>query len=282
MEAEMDAPYQGSPDVHVFPANLPLPGVGVLPVNAYLLMAEEPVLIDSGIGIDGDEFIAAVSSIVDPATLKWVWLTHDDADHTGSIRRIMELAPKATLVTHAFSALRMATWWPVPLDRVHAIRYGDEIHVGDRTLTAVAPPLFDSPLSTGVLDTSTGALFSVDAFGAILPESTQTLSEVPPEALAGGMLGWALFDSPWAHVTDRQQFGQILDNVRRLQPRKIFSSHLPAANGTSLEDFLTVLEKVPDAERFMPPDSQEFARMIEAMTQMQREGSADPEVAERA
>ncbi len=27
------------------------------PVNAYLLMAEEPVLIDTGIGVDGDDFI---------------------------------------------------------------------------------------------------------------------------------------------------------------------------------------------------------------------------------
>jgi hypothetical protein len=37
----MDALYQAAPDVHVLPANLTLPGVGVLPVNAYLLMAEE-------------------------------------------------------------------------------------------------------------------------------------------------------------------------------------------------------------------------------------------------
>jgi hypothetical protein len=35
----MDALYQAAPDVHVFPANLTLPGAGVLPVNAYLLMA---------------------------------------------------------------------------------------------------------------------------------------------------------------------------------------------------------------------------------------------------
>ncbi len=71
----MDALYQAAPDVHVFPANLPMPGVGVLPVNAYLVMAEEPVLIDTGIGVDGDDFIAAVSSIIDPHKLKWVWLT---------------------------------------------------------------------------------------------------------------------------------------------------------------------------------------------------------------
>ena len=63
---------------------------------------------------------AAVSSIVDLERLRWVWLTHDDADHTGSIQRIMELAPNAKVVIHGFSALRMGTWWPVPMERVHA------------------------------------------------------------------------------------------------------------------------------------------------------------------
>lgn len=272
----MDAPYQAAQDVHVLPVHLPLPGVGFLPVNAYLLMAEEPVLIDTGIGVDGEDFIAAVSSFVDPRQLKWVWLTHDDADHTGSIQRIMDLAPNAKLVTHWLSALRMGMWWPVPLDRVHAIRFGDEIHVGDRTLTAVAPPLFDNPMSTGVLDRSTGAFFSVDAFGAILPEPTQDTSDVPPEALAGGMLGWAMSDSPWAHIVDRERFSQVLDRVRQLQPTRIFSSHLPAASGTSLEAFLQVLERVPDAEPDMPPDAEQFAQMIAAMAEMQRGSAPEP------
>lgn len=270
----MDAPYQAADDVHVFPVNVPLPGVGVLPINAFLVLAEEPVLIDTGIGVDSDDFIAALSSIIDLNDLKWLWLTHDDADHTGSVQRVMELAPNATLVTHGFSALRMSTWWPVPMDRVHAIRFGDQIQAGDRTLTAVAPPLFDSPLSIGVLDESNGALFSVDAFGAILPEPTQDVTEVPREALAGGMVGWATSDSPWAHITDRSRFGQVLSNVRQLQPRHIFSSHLPAAKGTSLDEFLTVLETVPDAEPFMPPNAQEFAHMIEALNEMQRSGQS--------
>lgn len=266
----MDAPYQGSSDVYVFPANLSLPGVGVLPVNAYLLMAEEPVLIDTGIGIDTEDFLTAVSSFLPLEQLKWVWLTHDDADHTGSIQQVMELAPNATLVTHAMSALRMGTWWPVPMERVHAIRFGDEIHVGDRTLTAIAPPLFDNPMSTGALDQSTGALFTVDAFGAILPEATQDAADVPPDALAGGMVGWATTDSPWAHVTDRAKFSEVLDRVRQIRPTRIFSSHLPAASGTSTEDFLRLLETVPDAEPFMPPDAEQFAQMIAAMAAEQQ------------
>ena len=268
----MDAPYQGSSDVHVFPANLSIPGVGVLPINAFLLMAEEPVLVDTGIGMDTPDFLDAVSSVVPFDQIKWVWLTHDDADHTGSIQRVMELAPNATLVCHGLAALRMSTWWPVPLHRVHAMRFGDELHVGDRTLTAVAPPLFDNPMSTGLLDQSTGALFTVDAFGALLPEATQSADDVPPEALAGGMVGWALSNSPWVHVTDRVKFGAVLERVRKIQPSRIFSSHLPAAGGSSMDDFIKILEMVPDAEDQAPPSAEEFGMMIEAMTAEQQAG----------
>ncbi|HUP68398.1 MAG TPA: MBL fold metallo-hydrolase [Acidimicrobiales bacterium] len=263
----MDAPYQAAEDVHVLPTNLALPGLGaVLPINAYVLLAEEPVLIDAGLGVDGDEFLDALASIVDLAELRWVWLTHDDTDHTGSIQRVLEAAPQARLVTHAFSALRMGTWWPVPFDRVHAIRAGDRLPVGDRTLRAVPPPLFDNPMSIGILDEATGSLFSVDSFGALLPEATEDAAQVPHDVLAGGMVAWATADSPWAHIVDRERFGQVLDGVRRLQPTRIFSSHLPAASGTSLERFLEVLASVPDAEPAVAPNQQEFAHMVAAMT----------------
>jgi hypothetical protein len=261
----MDAPYQAAPDVHVLPAHLPIPGIGVLPINAYVLRAEEPVLIDAGLGIDSDQFVEAVSSIVDLAALRWIWLTHDDADHTGSIRRVMEAAPNARLVTHAMNALRMSTWWQVPLDRVYAIRPGDRIPVGDRTLRAVAPPLFDNPMSIGLLDEATGSLFTVDSFGALLPEATEDAAEVPHEALAGGMQAWAMADSPWSQLVDRPRFDAVLEGVRGLQPTRILSSHLPAARGTSLERFLEVLRSVPDAEPLSPPSQEEFAHMLAAM-----------------
>ncbi len=262
----MDSPYQAAPDVHVLPTHLPIPGSGmVLPVNGYVLMAEEPVLVDTGIGVDSDDFLDAVASIVDLDALRWVWLTHDDADHTGSIQRVLEAAPHARLATNALSALRMASWWPVPFDRVYAMRAGDRLPVGDRTLRAVPPPLFDNPLSIGLLDEGTGSFFSVDSFGALLPGATQDAAEVPHETLAGGMLAWALADSPWAHLVDRPRFGQVLEGVRRLQPTRIFSSHLPAASGTSIDRFLQILESVPDAEPAIAPDNEQFGHMLTAM-----------------
>ena len=260
----MDAPYQAAADVHVLPTHAPLPGA-VLPINAYVLLAEEPVLVDTGLAMDRDPFLDALTSIVSPADLRWIWLTHDDADHTGNIQQVMELAPQARLVTHAFSAFRMSTWWPVPMDRVHAVRVGDRVPVGDRTLRAVAPPLFDNPLSTGFLDEATGTLFSVDSFGALLPEPTNDASQVPAEALAGGMVAWATADSPWSNLVDRAKFSQVLDGVRRLQPSQILSSHLPAAKGTSLETFLDILETVPDVEPQPAPNAEEFGMMLQAI-----------------
>src|SRR4051812_5244198 len=110
----MDEPYRVGDDVHVLPSRMTVPGVGLIPIHAFLLMSERPVLIDCGLGEDAPEFIEAVRSIIDPGDLEWIWLSHDDGDHTGCLRQMLELAPNAKLATHGLGALRLHTWWSVP------------------------------------------------------------------------------------------------------------------------------------------------------------------------
>lgn len=260
----MDEPYRASSDVYVLPTHLPIPGVGNLLVNAFVLLSEEPVLIDTGLGIDGEAFAAALESVISPRDLRWIWLTHDDADHTGNIQTVMELAPQARLATHALGALRMSTWWPVPLDRVHALTLEQRLGVGDRVLRAIRPPVFDNPMSIGIYDESTGTFFSVDSFGALLPEVTEDAAEVPEDALIQGMVAWATFDTPWTHLVDEDRFEVVLDGVRELEPNRVLSSHLPSASG-SIEGFLKVLRSLRDAEPFVAPDQAAFEQMISQM-----------------
>jgi glyoxylase-like metal-dependent hydrolase (beta-lactamase superfamily II) len=260
----MDEPYMAGPDVYVLPTHLNAPGMGNLIINAYVLLAEQPVLIDSGIGNDTADFVAAVESIVPLRDLKWVWLTHDDADHTGSIQRIMDSAPQARLATPALGAMRMATWWPVPFDRVFALTLDTKLDVGDRKLRAVRPPTFDNPLSTGIFDEKTGTLFSVDAFGAILPEVTDNVADIPEADLRQSMVMWGAFDSPWTHLVDVDRFDAVLERVRRLAPTRILSSHLPAA-GNSIDQFLAIVRTLRDCEPFVPPDQAQFEQMLAMM-----------------
>jgi glyoxylase-like metal-dependent hydrolase (beta-lactamase superfamily II) len=91
----MDKPRQVTPDITVLPAHFPIPGAGFLPVNGFVIKAKEPVLVDAGMGMEGEEFMKALKSVIDPRNLKWVWITHDDADHTGNIQKVLEAAPGA-------------------------------------------------------------------------------------------------------------------------------------------------------------------------------------------
>ncbi len=214
----MDQPYRAGNDVYVLPSGLDVPGVGSLPVNSFVLLSEQPVLVDCGLAMDGPEYVECLRTVIDPSDLKWIWLTHDDADHTGNLQTIMDLAPNAQLATHGLAALRMATVWPVPLDRVHAVGPGDQLDVGDRTLLALRPPTYDNPMSTAIFDETTSSLFAVDSFGAILPRLSQDIDDFAEEELVGGMVAWTTFDSPWTHLTDRTLFAETLDEVRKLEP----------------------------------------------------------------
>lgn len=260
----MDKTHQPTPGVDILPSHLPVLDMGFLPVNAFVIRAREPVLIDTGLGIDSEEFMKALASILDLRTLKWVWLTHDDADHTGSIQKVLEAAPNARLVTNSLAALRMSSAWPVPMDRVHWLNPGDSIDVGDRKLTAFRPPLFDNPTAIGVYDHKLGALFSVDCFGAIIPSPVQNADDLDVGTLVQGLVTWASADSPWVHMVHPNRFSEALDEIRRMAPEKIFSGHLPPALGKT-EQLLTLLATVPASSPFVSPNQAALEQLLAQM-----------------
>jgi len=260
----MDKPHRLLPDIEVLPAHFPIPQIGFLPINAFVIKAKEPVLIDSGIGIDSDEFMKALKSVIDPKDLRWIWLTHDDADHTGSLRRVLEAAPRARLAAFSLAVLRLSTVRPLPMERVYWLNPGESIEVGDRRLTAVRPPLFDNPTTIGVYDSKSEAFFSADCFGGLIASPAQNIDEIDKEDLALGMTNWASADSPWAHMVEPARFSRTLDEIRRLAPKAIFSAHLPSALG-DIDRLLGTLAQLPASIPFVTPNQ---AALVQMMAQM--------------
>ena len=260
----MDKSRQVMPDIEVLPAYFPIPGMGFLAVNAFVIKAREPVLVDTGMGIDSEEFMRTLESIIDPQDLRWVWLTHDDLDHTGSIQKVLEAAPGARLAANSLAVLRMSTAWPVPLQRVYWLNSGDSINVGDRKLTAVRPPLFDNPTTLGVYDSKSEAFFSADCFGAIIPAPAQGADDIAEESLAQGMLSWASADSPWVHLVESREFRQALQRIRQIAPKMILSAHLPPARGKA-EKLLELLAMVPVSTPFVAPNQTALEQILAQM-----------------
>jgi len=257
----MNKSYQATSDIDVLPAHFPIPGAGFLPVNAFVIRAKEPVLVDTGMGIDNEEFLAALKSVIDLKDLRWIWLTHDDADHTGSIRAVLEEAPMARLVTNSLAALRMSTAWPLPMQRVYWINPGESINVGDRKLNAVRPPLFDNPTTLGIYDDKSETFFSADCFGAIIPAPVQDIEDITEENLSQGMISWASADSPWLHMVETKVFKEALNKIRGIAPKRILSAHmLPAEGKTDL--FLEWLIKVPASTPFITPNQSVLVQIL--------------------
>jgi flavorubredoxin len=258
--------YKAAPDVDVVTSTNAITGFGNLAINAFVIHADEPVLVDTGSVVQSDDFMAALRSVIDPGDLRWIWLTHTDFDHIGSLHRLLDENERLRVITSFLGFGIMGLGAPLPMDRVHLVNPGQTVEVGDRTLTAVRPPAFDNPITTGLRDDRSGIFFSADCFGALLDEVPERAEDLADEELRQGQVFWATVDSSWLHTVDRAAFASELDRIRALQPTMVLSSHLPAARGSSMERLLSALAEVPDAPVFVGPDQAALEQMLAGLT----------------
>ena len=252
-------------DVTVINDSLEVPGLGFLPVNAFVLHASEPVVIDTGLSLPDRDFVSVLSSVIDPTTVRWIWLTHPDRDHTGGLFRLLEAAPQARLVTTFAGAGIMSTERPLPLDRLYLLNPGQSLDVGDRTLHAFRPPLFDSPVTVGFYDDRSRACFSSDCYGAPLPSAALATApdvrEVPADQLRAAQHLWAAVDSPWVHNVDPAKYMRTVRTISDLDVATVFSTHLPPAIGLGPQ-LAAMLAGAPDADPFVGPDQAALEAML--------------------
>ena len=187
--------YRAAPDVDVVTSTATIADFGQLAINAFVVHGDEPVLVDTGSVVESDEFMTTLRSVIDPADLRWIWLTHTDFDHIGSLHRLLEENDRLRVITSFLGVGIMGLSAPLPMDRVYLVNPGQSVDVGDRTLTAVRPPAFDTPITTGLRDDRSGIFFSSDCFGALLEEVPECAEDVPAEALHRGQIFWATVDS---------------------------------------------------------------------------------------
>lgn len=248
------------PDTDLFCTHVPLPGLGVLPVNAYLIHAREPVLVDTGIGALRDDFVASLAARMDPADLRWIWLTHADADHMGALRAVMDVAPQARVVTNYLGVGKLGLH-QLPLERTWLLNPGQALDVGNRRLLALRPPVYDAPETMALFDTHTRQLFSSDCFGAVLAKAADSAAEVTAAELREGLALWATIDAPWLAQLDRETLAAACLPWRDLRPQRVLSSHLPPAE--EIEALLySGLQSARERAPFVGPDQQAFEQAI--------------------
>jgi glyoxylase-like metal-dependent hydrolase (beta-lactamase superfamily II) len=258
-------PFDVGDGITVVPSYLPVPGMGVLPANAFVLHGAAPILVDTGPCGAEDEFRRALTAAIDPAALRWIWLTHTDPDHIGSLQWALDAAPDARLITTYLAVGKLGLQMEIPMDRLYWVNPGTTIVLGDRRLEALRPPSFDAPETTAFFEHTSRTLFSADSFGSLLQSPTSDAADLPAGELADGMGLWSTIDSPWLTHTDRPSLDATLASLDALEATRVLSSHLPPATGmtTTLFDNLA---SVPGRPPWVGPDQAALEELLANVT----------------
>lgn len=273
--------HRPTDDVTVLAHAEEIPGLGYLPVNAFVLHADQPLLVDTGMPRCREQFLDLLWSAVDPGDLHYVWITHPDRDHTGALAQVLEAAPQARLVTTFMGYGIMSIEHDIPLDRVRLVNPGEQLDLGDRMLAGFRPPLYDSPVTTGFRDGRTGTVFTSDCFGAPLASADLAIGDdardVPAADLVGAMQLWAVADSPWVQMVDRARYADSLRGVGEAGLPLVLSTHLPPARDLG-DRLLDAIAAAPDVPLPPEPDQAALDAMLASFAPAQR-ASEDVSVA---
>jgi flavorubredoxin len=254
----MVASREVEPDLWVLGSSQASPGHGHLPVNAFVLAGDRPVLVDTGLPDERESFMEALRQVVPVGGLASVFVTHEDPDHAGNLGEVLAAEPQAELVLGWVTLNRLLeTSLDLPLDRVRIVGHGDLLPGTDERVQVVRPPLYDSPGTLGLHDGRTGALLTVDAFGTYLPEPMDDLDGLDDDTIRAGLTTFNLMNHPWVGLAEPRAFELAVDAAVHLAPRLVLSSHGAVARA-EISVLAEAMRALPGAAPYVPPDHDQF------------------------
>ena len=211
--------------------------------NAYLMLDEKTVLMDTVDRSVGDVFEENVEHVLAGRPLDYVVVNHMEPDHCATLAELLRRHPETVVVGNAKTFQMIGQFFPgLDLtDRSVTVAEGDTLSTGAHTLHFVMMPMVHWPEAMAAFDSTDGVLFSADAFGAF-------------GALSGHLFADEVnFEKDWLDDTRRyyanivgkygQQVQTVLKKAAGLDIRMICPLHGLLWRGESMSRILDLYEK---------------------------------------
>jgi flavorubredoxin len=188
--------------------------------NSYLIMDDKITLVDTVKHYLAGEMLDRIRAIVDPEKIDYMLVNHVEMDHSGSVPRVMEVAPHAKIITTPKGKQGLEMHYKQDWEYV-IVKTGDELKIGSRTLKFVQTPMVHWPDNMVTYIAEDGLLLSNDAFGQHIASTERFVDE----------LGWDIAReeaaSYYANIVFPygDQVNKALDVVETLPLEMIAPSH---------------------------------------------------------
>ncbi|HVL85048.1 MAG TPA: MBL fold metallo-hydrolase [Pseudonocardia sp.] len=259
-------PVPVAPETWLIPNLAPAEPGTYVTVNSLLIRGDEPIIVDTGAPIHRERWLEQVFSLVEPEDVRWIFLSHDDGDHTGGLHDVLERCPSATLVTNFFATERLGLERPLPLERLCWLEPGDTFDAGDRRFRLILPPIFDGPTTRGLFDERTGVLWAVDSFAALSTGAGFHRADVPQDLYDETFPLFNSLVSPWHQFLDPVRYSRHVDTVARLGATTIASAHGPVLTGDAITDAFDRVRALAGTPRIMGPGQAVLDELVAAAT----------------
>ncbi|MDD5195242.1 MAG: FprA family A-type flavoprotein [Candidatus Omnitrophica bacterium] len=136
--------------------------------NAYLILDEKPVLIDTVKHYGFDEMFSRIQKVISPSEIRYIVSNHTEMDHSGSIDKLLDFCPNAEIVcspngreglTRHFAKNSRKEW------NFKVVNNSDTLNIGSRILQFFLMPMVHWPDSMATYCPQDKILFPNDAFG---------------------------------------------------------------------------------------------------------------------
>ena len=187
-------------------------------INSMVILGAEPVIVDTGTPANREQWLEDVFSLVEPEDVQWVFLSHDDVDHSGNLDEVMTACPNAKLVCNWAMVERHTNCFNFPLDRCRWVMDGESLRrrrpdaarvaaAGLRLADDARPVRPDDRRCTGPSTRSRRRC----------PIRSMGVADLDEEFWRELMWVFAIGAvSPWLAMLDPEKYGRYVDRVQNL------------------------------------------------------------------
>jgi len=150
--------------------------------NAYLLMADTPVLVDTVKPGFQEEMFARIASVIDPSRIRVIVSNHSEMDHSGCLPAAAARIRPDRILASTIGVRTLREHFGTDL-AVSPVADGETLRLGNATLTFLETRMLHWPDSMVSYFAEERLLFSQDAFGMHLATSERFADEVPDDVL---------------------------------------------------------------------------------------------------
>jgi flavorubredoxin len=230
-----------APDV--FRISTPNPDYGIQ-FNQFLVRDDEPFLMHTGFRKMFPATLEGVSSVLDPASLRWIGFSHFESDECGALNDWLRLAPRAQAVCSLVGAVVMVNDFA---DRpARSLQDNEVLAVGRRRLRFLSTPHVPHGWDAGLFfEEADRTLLCSDLFFHVGDPEPLTESDIVGRArgaMVRGMAGPMPKDMPFTPYTE-----STLARLAALAPKTLAVMHgssFRGDGGRALLDLSTVIKEL--------------------------------------